>query len=265
MRRIKMGQLDNKTAVITGGGTGIGRAIAKRFHDEGAFVAITGRRSKKLIESSKAISPKGERSLSIPADMTVEEDIKHLLSVSAEKMGRIDILVNNAGVMRFGMLGETTMSDWDLMMKTNTWGPWRLMVHVLPYMKKAGGGSIINISSIAGIKAFPGSGIYCASKAALQAISQTAAMENAMENIRVNCILPALVEDTELAAPAVGEENVREFWDTLRPLHPMGRSGKPHDIADTALFFASEQSSWITGTLLNVDGGRHMATNRPLI
>ncbi|MDO9528493.1 MAG: SDR family oxidoreductase [Syntrophales bacterium] len=260
-----MGQLDNKTAVITGGGTGIGRAIAKRFHDEGAFVAIAGRRNDKLVESSKAISPHGERILSVPADMTVEEDIKRLLSVAAEKTGRIDILVNNAGVMRFGKLGETPMSDWDLMMKTNTWGPWRLIVHVLPYMKKAGGGSIINISSIAGIKAFPAAGIYCASKAALQVISQTAAMENALDNIRVNCILPALVEDTELAAPAVGNENVQEFWDTFRSLHPMGRNGKPDDIADAALFFASEQSSWITGTLLNVDGGRHMATNRPTV
>ena len=259
-----MGQLDNKTAIITGGGTGIGRAIAKRFHDEGAFVTIVGRRNEKLIESLKVISQRGERVLSLPADVTVEKDIKGMLASAVEKMGRIDILVNNAGVMRFGQLGETPISDWNLMMMTNAWGPWRLMVHVLPYMKEAGGGSIINISSIAGIKAFPGAGVYCASKAALQVISQTAAMENALNNIRVNCILPALVEDTELAAPAVGEKNVVQFYEKLRPLHPMGRSGKPSDIAEAALFFASEQSSYITGALLNVDGGRHMATNRPV-
>ncbi len=258
-----MSQLGHKTAVITGGGTGIGRAIAKRFHDEGAFVTIVGRREEKLAEASKAIAPRGERVLSVPSNVMVEEDIKHLLAVAAEKMGRIDILVNNAGIMRFGQLDETSTSDWDLMIKTNVWGPWRLMVHVMPYMKKAGGGSIINISSIAGIKAFPGAGPYCMSKAALQVISQTAAMENALENIRVNCILPALVEDTELAGPAVGEENVQAFWDKFRPLHPMGRNGKPADIADAALFLASDQSSWITGVLLNVDGGRHMATNRP--
>ena len=260
-----MGQLDNKTAVITGGGTGIGRAIAKRFHDEGAFVTITGRRNEKLIETSKAISPVGERILHVSADVTLEKDIKELLAFAAEKMGGIHILVNNAGVMRFGQLGETPVSDWDLMMMTNAWGPWRLMVHVLPYMKEAGGGSIINISSIAGIKAFPGAGVYCASKAALQILSQTAAMENAPYKIRVNCILPALVEDTELAAPAVGEENVAQFYEKLRPLHPMGRSGTPPDIAKAALFFASERSSYITGTLLNVDGGRHLATNRPEI
>lgn len=258
-----MGQLDHKTAVITGGGTGIGRAIAKRFHGEGAYVTIAGRREEKLVETSREISPRGERILCVPADMTVEEDMEHLLAAAGEKMGGIDILVNNAGVMRFGKLDEIPADDWDLMMKINAWGPWRLMVHVLPYMKKAGGGSIINISSIAGIKAFSGAGIYCASKAALQVISQIFAMETALENIRVNCILPALVEDTELADSAVGEENVRQLWDKLRPLHPMGRSGKPADIADAALFFASEQSSYITGTLFNVDGGRHMATNRP--
>jgi meso-butanediol dehydrogenase/(S,S)-butanediol dehydrogenase/diacetyl reductase len=178
-------------------------------------------------------------------------------------MGGIDILVNNAGVMRFGRLDEVQMSDWDLMMKTNAWGPWRLMVNVLPYMKKAGGGSIICISSIAGIKSFPGAGLYCTSKTALQVISQVFAMETAQDNIRVNCILPALVEDTELSEPIVGKENLHELWDKFRPLHPMGRNGKPADIADAALFFASGQSSWVTGTLFNVDGGRHMATNRP--
>ena len=259
-----MGQLDNKTAVITGGGTGIGRAIAKRFHDEGAFVTITGRRKEKLVESSNVIAPQGERVLTVSANVMVEADIERLLAVAAEKMGGIDILINNAGAMQFGQLDEVPVSDWDLMMKTNAWGPWRLMAHVLPYMKEAGGGSIVNISSIAGVKAFPGAGIYCASKAALQVLSQVAAMEHASENIRVNCILPAVVEDTELAASALGGENVQEFLDKLRPLHPMGRNGKPADIADAALFLASEQSSWITGVLLNVDGGRSMATNRPV-
>lgn len=259
-----MGQLDGKTAIITGGGTGIGRAVAKLFHDEGAYVVINGRRQKKLDETSALISPGGERIHSVVADMTYDDDIKLLLDETVNLTGRLDIFVNNAGVMRFGQLHETPTAEWELMMKTNAYAPWRTMVYAVPLMRKTGGGSIINISSIAGIKAFPGAGIYCASKAALQTISQVMAMEAALDNIRVNCILPALVEDTELAFPIVGEENIEDLWKKLRPLHPMGRSGKPSDIADAALFFASEQSSFITGTLLNVDGGRHMSTNRPV-
>ena len=258
-----MGQLDGKTAVITGGGTGIGHAIAKRFFDEGAVVTISGRRNEKLIESSKRIAPEGKHVSCVGADITVEEDVKRLLTQAAEEMGKIDILVNNAAVMRFGQLDETSMTDWELMMKTNVWGPWRLIVHVLPYMREAGGGSIINLSSLSGIKPFAGVGAYCASKAALQVISQIAALESAPNNIRVNCILPGFVEDTELANPIMGAQNVQAFADKLRPLHPLGRNGKPADVADAALFFASEQSAWITGTLFSVDGGRHMATNRP--
>jgi NAD(P)-dependent dehydrogenase (short-subunit alcohol dehydrogenase family) len=259
-----MGQLDGKTAVITGGGTGIGRAVARRFHEEGALVTITGRRQERLLESASAIDRGGERVHVVAADVTIEEDVERLLAAAAEQMGKIDILVNNAGAMRFGQLDEASSSDWELMLRTNAWGPWRLMARVLPYMQKAGGGSIVNISSIAGIKAFPGAGIYCASKAALQVLSQVFALEHAAENIRVNCILPAAVEDTELAASAIGEENVQEFLGKLRPLHPMGRNGKPIDVADAALFLASEQSSWITGVLLSVDGGRALATNRPV-
>ena len=258
-----MGQLDGKTAIITGGGTGIVRAVAKRFYDEGAYVVINGRRQKKLDETLALISPGGERIHSVAADMTYDDDIKLLLDETINLTGRLDIFVNNAGVMRFGKLHETPPAEWELMMKTNAYAPWRTMVYAAPFMRKTGGGSIINISSIAGIKAFPGAGIYCASKAALQVISQVMAMEAALDNIRVNCILPALVEDTELANPIYGVDNVPAFYDRLRSLHPMGRNGKPKDIADAALFFASEQSSWITGVMLNVDGGRHLATNRP--
>ena len=113
-----------------------------------------------------------------------------------------------------------------------------------------------------GIKAFPGAGVYCSSKAALQMVSQVMAMEGAADKIRVNCILPALVEDTELADPIFGKENIQDFYNKLRPLHPLGRNGKPSDIADAALYFATDMSEWVTGVILNVDGGRHLATNR---
>ncbi len=258
-----MGKLDSKTALITGGGTGIGLAIAKKFHSEGAFVVICGRRAQVLKEAEREIAPDGERVFSVTGDVMKEDDIVRMVEETAAKAGGIDILVNNAGIMRFGQLHETPIEEFHAMMNTNVFGPWRLMVHTAPHMKEAGGGSIINLSSIAGIKAFPGTGVYCTSKAALQMVSQVMAMEGAPDKIRVNLILPALVEDTELANPIFGKEGVPDFYDRLRPLHPLGRNGKPKDIADAALFFASDDSEWISGVMLNVDGGRHLATNRP--
>ena len=260
-----MGLLRGKKAIVTGGGTGIGLAIARRFHEEGAHVVICGRREDRLRAAAKKISKTGRRVSWAGADVTVEEDVRRLARFAAGKTGRIDILVNNAGVMRFGSLAESGTETWDLLMQTNVYGPWRLMVAVLPYMRKAGGGSIVNISSIAGIKAFPGVGLYCTSKAALQSLSRVMAMETAPENIRVNLICPAVVEDTELAVPIFGRGKVPAFYDAMRSLHPLGRNGKPADIAEAALFLASEQSAWITGVILPVDGGRHMSSNRPVV
>ncbi len=260
-----MEKMKDKTAIVTGGGTGIGFAIARRFHEEGAYVVICGRRREKLEKASSAISPAGERVLAVTADVTSEEDIGKVVRAAAAETGGIDVLVNNAGLMRFGKLEEASPDSWDLMMTTNVRAPWRFMVAVLPEMRKRGGGAIVNISSIAGIRTLPGAGVYCASKAALQAVTQVLAMEAAPEGIRVNALCPAVVEDTELADPIFGREKVSNFYDTMRPLHPLGRNGKPSDIAEAALFLASQDSAWITGVLLSVDGGRHMATNRPII
>jgi NAD(P)-dependent dehydrogenase (short-subunit alcohol dehydrogenase family) len=258
-----MGLLNGKTAIVTGGGTGIGREISRRFHEEGAKVVICGRRMEKLLEASSSISPKGERIYPIKADVTVEADIKRVVEETVRNTGRIDVLVNNAGIMRFGKLEAVPLSLWDELVNVNARAPWRLMVAVLPEMRKVGGGSIVSISSIAGLKAFPTNGLYGMSKAALQHLSQVLAVEVASENIRVNVICPAVVEDTELNDPIVGKESVQARYNLMRPLHPMGRNGKPKDIAEAALFLASDQSSWITGILFNVDGGRHLATNRP--
>lgn len=258
-----MGQLDDKTAIITGAFGGIGLEIAKRFHREGAKVVICDRKAEKLTWASIQISESGERIQAVEADVILEEDIQKVVSKAVDHFGGIHILVNNAGVLRFARLEDTEPTAWRTLMRTNAFAPWRFMVAVLPEMRKAGGGSIINISSINGIKAFPGAGLYCASKAAQQMLSQVMAMEVAGDNIRVNSILPGLVEDTEFLYNEIGREHLPEFFESLRPLHPLGRNTKPKDIADAALFLASDQSEFISGVLLNVDGGRHLATNRP--
>jgi NAD(P)-dependent dehydrogenase (short-subunit alcohol dehydrogenase family) len=258
-----MGQLDGKTAIITGAAGGIGLAIAQRFHREGAGIVVCDRKEDQLAESSKQFSPKGERILIVQADVMLENDIKKVVSQTVERFKGINILVNNAGVVRFGKLEEADHIAWQDVMRTNAYAPWQFMVAVLPEMRKAGGGSIINISSINGIKAFPGMGIYSASKAAQQMLSQVMAMEVAEDNIRVNSILPGLVEDTEFLYQEIGKANLSDFFASLKSLHPLGRNTKPKDVADAVLFLASDQSEFITGVLLNVDGGRHLATNRP--
>jgi meso-butanediol dehydrogenase / (S,S)-butanediol dehydrogenase / diacetyl reductase len=258
-----MGLLEGKTAIITGGGTGVGLEIARCFHHEGARVVICGRRLEKLTEAASTISKDGDRVYILRADITKDEDVQGIVEKAVKETGRVDILVNNAAVLTFGKLEEVAPRFWDDLMNTNARAPWRLMIAVLPEMRKAGGGSIINVSSLSGIKAFAGNGIYGASKAALQELSQVLAIEVASENIRVNVICPGVVEDTELSLSIVGKENMQKRYDRMRPLHPLGRNGKPADIAQAALFLASDKSSWITGIILNVDGGRHLCTNRP--
>lgn len=259
----RVGILDEKTAIVTGGGSGIGFAIAERFHDEGANVVICGRNEEKLSKASSAISPEGARLLCLKADISAEDDIIHVVKETVREYGAIDILVNNAGMLKFGRMDEVTPEEWEGVMRTNAFGTWRFMVAVLAHMRMRKTGSIINISSINGIKAFPGTGVYGASKAAMQMLSQVMAMEAASDNIRINMILPGLVEDTDFSIQEIGRENLAAFWQSMRKLHPLGRNGKPSDIADAALFLASDKSQYITGVLLNVDGGRHLATNRP--
>ncbi len=258
-----MGMLSGKTAIVTGGASGIGFAIARRFHEEGANVVPCDIRRERLDKAFVEVSQKGQGIHPVLADVTVDDDINRVIKEAVRTFGGISILVNCAGALAFGKLEEADPPLWDKIMRTNAYAPWRFMVAVLSEMRKAGGGSIVNISSINGIKAFPGQGIYCASKAALQMLSQVMAMEVAGDNIRVNLILPGLVEDTDFLFSLIGKEKLPEFYETLRGIHPLGRNAKPEDVADAALFFASEQSRFITGVLLNVDGGRHMATNRP--
>lgn len=252
--------LKNKTAIVTGAGTGIGRAIAVCLHAQGAQVVLAGRRREKLEETARQL---GDRALVVPTDVTIPAQVQALADAAAGfGDGRIDILVNNAGVMRFAPLGQADEAHWQEMMDVNCWGPRRLMAAVLPAMR-TGGGSIVNIASIAGEHAFPGAGAYGAAKRALRHLSQVLAMEEAGHGIRVNVICPGVVQDTDLLQGAVPPDRQAQFLDTFANLHPLGRNGRPDDVADAVLFFASDQSRWITGAVLPLDGGRHLATNRP--
>ncbi len=263
-----MGRLTGKITIVTGGGTGIGRAIAYRFYREGATVAICGRRRNVLETAKEEILAGGDgnedRTVYLDTvDVSQSEEVDRFVTTVARAFGGVDILVNNAGIMRFSPLVEMEEDLWSDLLEVNTLGPWRMMKAVYPHMKARGGGAVVNLSSIAGHKSLPNVAGYCSAKAALTMMSQVAALEWAGDGIRVNVIAPGLVEDTELADPIFGKDGVPAFYEKLRSLHPLGRSGTTDDVADLALFLVTEQSSWITGAMIPLDGGRHLATNRP--
>lgn len=255
------GLLAGRTALVTGAGSGIGRAIAKRLHGEGASVILTGRRADRLDETASLLG--GERVHCVPADLTVPADAARLVQAALAAAGRLDVLVNNAGAMRFGRVESAPDALWQEMMEVNAFGPMRLMRAALPALRASGGGSIVNIASIAGEQALPGNGPYGTAKRALRHLSQVLAMEVASEAIRVNVICPGVVEGTELIDSFFPRAQVEGFFRTFAPLHPLGRNGQPEDVADAVLFLASDLSRWITGAVLPLDGGRHLATNRP--
>lgn len=261
-----MRAMNGKIAIVTGGGTGIGKAIAAKYVAEGAQVILCGRRVEKLEQAAGEIASDGTVSpLALQCDVTDQAQILGMVKTVINHFGGIDVLVNNAGVMRFDELTQASDQTFELIMKTNLWAPWRCSCAVIPHMKNRGGGSIITISSVAGLRAMSGAGLYCTSKAAVQMLCQTLALENAPDQIRVNIICPAVVEDTELSVPIVGEDGVEEFYNKLRVCHPLGRNGRPDDIAEAALYLASDASRWVTGTVLPVDGGRMLTSNRPKI
>lgn len=244
--------LKGKTAIITGGGTGIGRAAAILFTKEGANVTIFGRREDKLKEVKKTIKDDCRKDiLAISGNVADVNDIKRLVNETIKKYGKVNVLVNNAGIFSGLPMHETDASGWDEVMDINLKGAFLVTREVVPYMLKNKGGSIINIASILGLVAIPCAAAYNTSKGGLAMFTKSIAIEYAKENIRANCICPGLVETPMTEDYMSNKELMKEVIKD----YPMERFGKPEDITYPCLFFASDWSSWITGAILPVDGG----------
>ena len=242
--------LSGKIALITGGSGSIGKSIAKKISEQGAEIIISGRNSKKLDSTIKELG----KGMSIVFDIKNQTDIKKGIEKIIEKFGRIDILVNNAGIHpKIKPLHEIEESEWNNVIDINLNGQFRVTKEVIPHMIKNGGGSIINISSDAGLKAFENyqADAYSAAKAALILLTKTWALEYAKKMIRVNCVCPGTI-DSEMARPFLDSDIKKEMANSE---HPLGRIGKPEDVANAVLYFASQDSSWTTGSILVVDGG----------
>jgi len=241
-------RLSGKTAIVTGGGSGIGKAIAQAFVREGASVAIAGRDRAKLDDAAREIGPS---CVAVAADISKPSDVARLVETTIAKFKRIDILVNNAAVLLPGTAESLTEEDFDQTFNVNVRGLWLLSRAVLPHMRGAGGGSIVNTGSVLSTVGARNRVAYSASKGAVLAMTRAMALDHAAEKIRVNCICPGIVE-TEMVARFSLDESARR---QRLALHPLGRFGQPQEIAGLAVFLASDESAWTTGAAFTVDGG----------
>ena len=241
-------RLENKTAVITGGGSGIGLACAKTFASEGANVVIFGRRQDKLDQAVKEI---GSQALAVCGDITKLADIERLVSLTMDSFKKIDILINNAGFFEMGSLLDTKDEAWQKILDVNIKGVFQLTKTVLPKMLEQKSGSIVNISSILSTIGIAGTLAYSVSKGALDQFNRVIAMEHAKDGIRSNCVCPGMIE-TDMTEELRNDKSV--ITDILSS-YPIGRFGSPQEVANACLFLASDEASFITGTVLPVDGG----------
>ena len=247
-----MFNLTNKTVIVTGAGSGIGRGCAIALAAAGANVALTGRRRPQLEETAHAI---GGKTLVLPADVTRQSDIDRVIAQAAAHFGNLNILINNAGVLHVGNAEAITAEQWDHTFNVNVRAVWLFSRSVLPAMRKAHGGSIINVASVLGINAARNRAAYASSKGAVVLLSKSMAIDYAPEDIRVNAICPGFVE-TDLTAEVIRQAPDPEAVRRERvAAHPLGRFGKPEDVATLAVYLASDEASWVTGAIFPVDGG----------
>jgi len=241
-------KFSGKVVIITGGSRGIGKATASLFAKEGASVVITAKNNARLQSAAKELGVVG-----FVGDIRRSNDVENVVKKTLDEFGKIDILVNNAGIFPdVKPLHETSEEEWNEIIDTNLTGQFRFTKAVIPHMMK-NGGCIVNVSSDAGLKSFENfeADSYSATKAALIHLTKTWAIEYAKYKIRVNCICPGIVE-TDMTEPYLRTEADRAMAIAE---HPIGRIGNPEDVAKAILYFASEDSSWITGAILPVDGG----------
>ena len=242
-------KLQNKVAIITGGSRGIGFATAKLFTEEGANVVITSKDQQRLSNAASQL----KNTLAVPADIKNQDEINKVVQKTIERFRKIDILVNNAGIFpSVKLLHEIPEDEWNEVIDINLTGQFRFSKAVIPHMLERGG-SIVNISSDAGLKAYVGfhADAYSVSKAGLILLTKSAALEYAKNKIRVNCVCPGAVE-TDMIKPSIQTQQQR---DIINEEHPLGRIGQPEEIARAVLYFASEDSAWVTGSILAIDGG----------
>lgn len=249
------GRLHGKVALITGAASGIGRASALLFAREGAAVAVVDMNEGAGQGVVKAITSEGGSAFFAPADVTRAADCQHVVGSVVERFGAMHILFNNAGIIRRASVLDLTESDWDRVMEVNVKSIFLMSKHAIPAINRSGGGSIINTASGWGLAGGPKAVAYCASKGAVVLLTKAMAIDHGPQNIRVNCICPGDTDTAMLRSEArqLGAATERFLQEAAQ--RPLGRVGTPEEIAQAALYLASDAASFVTGTALVVDGG----------
>jgi meso-butanediol dehydrogenase/(S,S)-butanediol dehydrogenase/diacetyl reductase len=251
-------KLKGKVALITGGGTGIGTAIVKRFVTEGAKVCLTGRRKEMLDEVARSL-PSGTVT-TCSGDVSKDDDVARMVKTTVSFGGRLDVLVNNAGIASQAPVADLSREEWQRVFDVNLTGPFLLMKASIPHMIKGGGGSIINIASVGGLRCLSGFPAYCSSKAGLIMLTQQAALDYGRNNIRCNAICPGGIK-TEMTEKEFGQlgkalgMETDSFFAMISKVLPLQRFGQPPEIGGICTFLASDDSSFMTGAALVIDAG----------
>jgi NAD(P)-dependent dehydrogenase (short-subunit alcohol dehydrogenase family) len=250
-----------RRALVTGATSGIGRATAVLFAEAGAAVLATGRRQEALAGlTSEAKGLRGSIA-TLAGPLTDEEFRARLVSTAVSTLGGLDLLVNAAGILTSGDWDHTSLDDWDVMLDINLRTVFALSKLAIPRLVESRG-AIVNVSSVTGTRAFPNVLAYCVSKAAVDQLTRCLALELAPHGVRVNAVNPGVVRTNLHRAGGMEEERYRTFLEHSKTTHPLGRVGEPDDIARAIAFLASDESGWITGETLSVDGGRHQTCAR---
>jgi NAD(P)-dependent dehydrogenase (short-subunit alcohol dehydrogenase family) len=247
--------------IVTGASSGIGRATAVRFGRSGASVLVVSRAEQALRDVAGEIEREGGTASVFQADVTEASAPDRIVSAAVEHFGGLTTLINAAGIIGSGTVENTTDEQWDVMMDINARAPFRLMRAAAAALI-ASRGAIVNVSSVTGLRSFPGVLPYCVSKSAIDQLTRCAALELAPKGVRVNAVNPGVTITNLHRRGGMTEENYAAFLTRSRETHPLGRPGDPEEIAELIYFLGSDQSGWITGETIAIDGGRHLTCAR---
>src|SRR3954447_13841488 len=241
--------------IVTGASSGIGRATATRFGRAGAAVAAVGRDAAALADVARAVEGEGGTCSTVTADVTEAAAPSRIVAAALKQMGGLTTLVNAAGIIGSGSIETTTDEQWDTMLDINSRAPFRLMRAAMPALI-ASKGSVVNVSSVTGLRSFPGVLSYCVSKSAVDQLTRCAALELAPKGVRINAVNPGVVRTSLHRNSGMNEDAYAGFVERSKTTHPIGRIGEAEEIADLILFLASSKAGWITGVTYSIDGGR---------